>query len=105
MVNFVGSMTEWSYVMEESKEKLVVVDFTASWCGPCQRIAPHFESLSEKYPQVSFAKVDVDAQSEIAQECGIRAMPTFQLFREGRKVDELTGADVVALEEKIRALL
>ncbi|KAL7471698.1 hypothetical protein ACHAXS_011996 [Conticribra weissflogii] len=86
-------------------EKLVVVDFTASWCGPCQRIAPRFEAFAETYPNASFVKVDVDAQSDIAQECGIRAMPTFQFYRDGRKVDELTGADVAALEEKIRALV
>ncbi|XP_031568357.1 thioredoxin-like protein 1 [Actinia tenebrosa] len=82
--------------------KLVVVDFTASWCGPCQRIAPEVEKLSRKYPNVVFLKVDVEVCQETAAKQGVSAMPTFQFFKSQTKVDEMTGADHMMLENKIK---
>jgi len=102
MVKYVESEGEWMALMNE--EKLVVVDFTASWCGPCQMVAPHFEAMSKEYTNVIFVKVDVDNQDKIAQMCGVRAMPTFQFFKGGKKVDELMGADVTTLKSKVAAL-
>mmetsp|Transcript_10311 Transcript_10311/g.15533 ORF Transcript_10311/g.15533 Transcript_10311/m.15533 type:complete len:104 (+) Transcript_10311:78-389(+) len=102
MVKYVESEGEWMALMNE--EKLVVVDFTASWCGPCQMVAPHFEAMSKEYTNVIFVKVDVDNQDKIAQMCGVRAMPTFQFFKGGQKVDELMGADVATLKSKVAAL-
>lgn len=67
-------------------------------------VAPHFEAMSKENPNVIFVKVDVDAQDKIAQMCGIRAMPTFQFFKDGKKVDELMGADVNTLKSKVAAL-
>ena len=86
-----------------ASDKLTVVDFTATWCGPCQRIAPIFEKMAEEMPDVQFVKVDVDANSETAQACGISCMPTFQLYKAGAKVDELSGANEQALRDKIAA--
>merc|ERR1719456_1859263 len=77
---------------------LVVVDFTATWCGPCQRIAPVFAKLSEEMTDVTFVKVDVDENEETAGACGIQAMPTFQFYKKGEKVHEFSGAS----EEKVR---
>eukprot|EP00088_Acartia_fossae_P032234 TRINITY_DN33023_c0_g1_i1.p1 TRINITY_DN33023_c0_g1~~TRINITY_DN33023_c0_g1_i1.p1 ORF type:complete len:300 (+),score=73.88 TRINITY_DN33023_c0_g1_i1:41-901(+) len=82
--------------------KLVVVDFTASWCGPCKRIAPFFEELSTKYPRAVFLKVDVDECQETAASNGVSAMPTFIFFRNKTKVDRIQGADTNALEEKVK---
>merc|ERR1712188_119568 len=73
--------------------KLVVVDFTATWCGPCQMIAPLFGELSEKNPDVVFVKVDVDENQETAAACGINCMPTFQFYKNGAKAFEMQGAD------------
>ena len=72
---------------------VAVVDFTASWCGPCKKIGPFFEELAAKYPDVVFVKIDVDDLDDVAAECGISAMPTFQLYSNGVKVQEMTGAD------------
>ncbi|GAB0089869.1 Thioredoxin-like [Sergentomyia squamirostris] len=82
--------------------KLVVVDFTATWCGPCQRISPLFEQLPAKYPKAVFLKVDVDKCAETAAAQGVTAMPTFIFYRNGQKIDRLQGADIQGLEHKIR---
>ncbi|KAJ8679409.1 hypothetical protein QAD02_015196 [Eretmocerus hayati] len=82
--------------------KLVVVDFTATWCGPCQRIAPVFEQLSTKYPNAVFLKVDVDKCAETAAGQGVSAMPTFIFYRNKTKLDLCQGADPAGLESKIR---
>mmetsp|Transcript_41505 Transcript_41505/g.91206 ORF Transcript_41505/g.91206 Transcript_41505/m.91206 type:complete len:200 (+) Transcript_41505:8-607(+) len=83
--------------------KLLAIDFTASWCGPCKMIGPRFGAFAESgnFPFVRFAKVDVDENSDAAAACGVRAMPTFQFYRHGTKVDEFTGAD----ENRLLALL
>lgn len=82
--------------------KLVVVDFFASWCLPCQRISPVFEEMATKYPRAVFLKVDVDKCQDTAASNGVTAMPTFLFFRNKAKVDCLRGADPGALEEKIK---
>lgn len=61
---------------------MVIVDFWAAWCGPCQGFAPIFEEASEKYPDVVFAKVNTEEQQELAGAFGIRSIPTLMVFRE-----------------------
>ena len=60
--------------------------------------------MSKDNSNVIFVKVDVDAQDKIAQKCGISAMPTFQFFKDGKKVDEMQGADVNGLKSKVQTL-
>lgn len=67
-------------------------------------ISPHFEALATEYPNAIFVKVDVDEQGGIAGMCGIRAMPTFQFFKNGQQVDEMCGANVAELKQKVAAL-
>ncbi|OCB89011.1 thioredoxin [Sanghuangporus baumii] len=84
------------------KDKYTVFDFWAVWCGPCRMISPIFEKLAETSgDEVEFYKVDVDTASDIAQEVGIKAMPTFMLFKNGEKVDDLLGAHPQKLQELI----
>jgi len=82
--------------------KLVVVDFTATWCGPCRSIAPHFDRMPQKYPKAIFLKVDVDKCQETAAAQGVSAMPTFIFYRNRTKIDRMQGADVNSLEAKIQ---
>lgn len=60
----------------------VIVDFWAEWCGPCRMFAPIFEEASEKYDDIVFAKVDTDAEQELAMQFGIRSIPTLMVFRD-----------------------
>ena len=76
----------------------LLVDFTATWCGPCKAIGPYFEELAAKFPDVTFVKVDVDELDDVAASCGISAMPTFQLYSNGVMVKEMCGADKAKLE-------
>ena len=78
-----------------------IVDFTASWCGPCRMIAPEFERLAVSNPGIAFVKVDVDKEPEAAGKHGVRAMPTFMAFKGGERVDVLRGADPKGLAELV----
>jgi thioredoxin 1 len=71
---------------------VVVVDFWATWCGPCKLISPHFTKLEEKFPAVKFAKVDVEEVEDVAKDQEIRAMPTFKAYKNGKPIDQITGA-------------
>ncbi|KAK2725408.1 thioredoxin-like protein 1 [Artemia franciscana] len=101
----VKEITEPSQLQAElnvAGPKLVVVDFTASWCGPCQRIAPFVDELSRKYTRAVFLKVDVDAGPDLAQAHNVSAMPTFIFFKNKVVIDRLQGANPQSLEEKVR---
>jgi len=96
-----ATKAEFDKALADEGDKLVVVDFTASWCGPCQRIAPVFAKLAEEMPDVVFVKVDVDENEEVASDCGISAMPTFQFYKSGAKVHEFSGASEGKIKEAI----
>ncbi|XP_075988442.1 thioredoxin-like [Anticarsia gemmatalis] len=102
LATVIESETHFQSEMANAGTKLVVVDFTATWCPPCQRIAPIFEQLPAKFPRAVFLKVDVDRCAETASAQGISAMPTFIFYRNRTRIDRLQGADPAVLESKVR---
>ena len=99
MVEYITDLDKFNELI--ASENLVVIDFTATWCGPCKMISPEFEKMSLEYPDCIFKKVDVDNGCDISEQCGISCMPTFQLYKNGANVEVFSGADVVKLRELI----
>ncbi|XP_036108860.1 thioredoxin-like isoform X1 [Molossus molossus] len=96
--------------LNSAGDKSVVVDFSATWCGPCEMIKPFFHFLSVKYSNVVFLEVDVDDCQNVAAECEVKCMPTFhqatfQFFKRGQKVGEFSEANKEELEATINELV
>merc|ERR1711976_241227 len=104
-VEIVESLDQFNDILAKAGDKLVVVDFTATWCGPCKMIAPHYEDLSKKpeNANVIFLKVDVDEAEDVSAKCSISCMPTFQFYKNGQKVPEFSGANKEKLAENLEA--
>ena len=77
---------------QETKDGLVLVDFWATWCGPCRSFGPIFEKVSEKYPEIPFVKVDIDKSNEIAAAAQIQAVPTVMVIKRGEVIYRQAGA-------------
>ncbi|MFT3715221.1 MAG: thioredoxin [Gordonia sp. (in: high G+C Gram-positive bacteria)] len=71
---------------------IVLVDFWASWCGPCRQFAPTFEAASEKNPDIVFGKVDTEAEQQLAAAASIRSIPTLMVFKKGHLIFNEAGA-------------
>ena len=82
---------------------IVLVDFWASWCGPCRMFAPTFQASSEKHPDVVYAKVDTEAEQELAAAAQIRSIPTLMAFKKGKLLFNQAGAlPPAALEDLVQ---
>ncbi|KAJ8750058.1 hypothetical protein K2173_013973 [Erythroxylum novogranatense] len=97
------SAARWQlhYNTVKDSQQLMVVDFAASWCGPCKLMEPAVHAMAAKFTDVQFAKIDVDELPEVAQEFGVQAMPTFVLVKRGKEVDRVVGAKKDELEKKV----
>lgn len=101
----ITSETEYKNIHEQAGDKLIVVDFYATWCGPCKFIAPFFADLSDNAEfkdKVIFVKVDADKFSKIAKDSGVTCYPTFHAYKNGKKVGRLEGADPYGLLDLIK---
>eukprot|EP01128_Nolandella_sp_AFSM9_P003116 TRINITY_DN135_c0_g1_i1.p1 TRINITY_DN135_c0_g1~~TRINITY_DN135_c0_g1_i1.p1 ORF type:complete len:184 (-),score=39.61 TRINITY_DN135_c0_g1_i1:374-925(-) len=104
MVLEVLSAAEFSKHINGSGNKLVVVDYSAAWCGPCKQISPYVEELALRHVDVVFLTVDVDKVPAVAKEQKISAMPTFQFFKNGNSIASFTGADRTSLNQHVMKL-
>ncbi|XP_042861898.1 thioredoxin-2-like [Penaeus japonicus] len=102
MVYQVKDQGDFNKQLSEAGSKLVVIDFYATWCGPCKMIAPKLEEMSQSMSDVVFLKVDVDECEDIAADNQITCMPTFLFMKNGQKVETLTGANEAKLREIIQ---
>lgn len=86
------TLTKENFTEEVLKsEKPVLVDFWASWCGPCMMLSPVIKEIAEENPEIKVGKVNVDEQGELAQQFGIVNIPTVILFKDGREVQKSIG--------------
>lgn len=82
----------------------VVIDFHATWCGPCKRIAPVYVELSEKFPSITFLKVDVDEAEILASEFSVTSLPTFVFLNNNKEYKVIEGADLQKVIQTISEL-
>ena len=103
-----------------SDNDIVLVDFWADWCGPCKRFAPIYEKASEEHADITFAKLDTDANQELSGQLGIEGIPTLMAFREGvlvfnqagalpgpalkQVIDAVNGLDMVEVHKQVEKL-
>ncbi|KAH9910780.1 thioredoxin [Epithele typhae] len=101
MVQAVKDLQEFKDII--NGDTVAIFDFWATWCGPCKIISPIFEKLAGQYGGAKFYKVDIDEAADIAEEVGVRAMPTFIAFKSGQKIKEVVGANPAGLQAMVES--
>eukprot|EP00028_Trichosphaerium_sp_Am-I-7-wt_P009721 CAMPEP_0168526612 /NCGR_PEP_ID=MMETSP0405-20121227/12086_1 /TAXON_ID=498012 /ORGANISM="Trichosphaerium sp, Strain Am-I-7 wt" /LENGTH=201 /DNA_ID=CAMNT_0008549517 /DNA_START=1 /DNA_END=606 /DNA_ORIENTATION=+ len=89
---------------KSTPNRLIVVDFSAVWCGPCKAIAPVFESLAKEYTGVTFLHVDVDQNKGLPDASDVRGIPTFKFFKNNSMITTFSGADANRLKNEVKRL-
>lgn len=100
-VKYLEPGDEFQYLMTQVPNQLIVLDFTASWCGPCRAISPHLDKLSLNYPNVLFYKVDIDTFPELATQLKVSGVPNFKFIMNGRLLHEFSGANLQMLQHSV----
>ncbi|KAM0965053.1 hypothetical protein ACFX13_021418 [Malus domestica] len=97
------SKGQWNthFAASKDSDKLMVIDFTATWCGPCRAMEPILRDYADKFTDVEFVKLDVDELPDVAREFGVQAMPSFVFMKKGVVVDKIVGARKDELQKKI----
>ncbi|KAL8214026.1 hypothetical protein R6Q57_003475 [Mikania cordata] len=105
-VTLITTKDAWNQKLSEAKSqgKIVIANFSASWCGPCKSVAPYYIELSEKHSSLMFLTIDVDELTELSTQWDVKATPTFFFLRDGQQIDKVVGANKPELQEKIAAI-
>ena len=88
MLKHINTVAEFEAAI---KEGTVLVDFFATWCGPCKMLSPVLEEVANENPNINVLKIDVDEVGELAARYGIQAIPTLMLFKDGQRVETRMG--------------
>ncbi|KAF9173019.1 hypothetical protein BGX21_001946 [Mortierella sp. AD011] len=99
----ISSQAELNSQLSSAGSRLVVVDFYATWCGPCKTLAPILEGLERKHTSTIFAKIDVDQAQDCAKQYSVSAMPTILFFKNRSEVGRVVGADVGKIQSLIKS--
>lgn len=102
VLKYARSNNEYQSLIMSRSYKVTVVMFSGKHCGPCQQITPYYENLSNQYRQLQFVKVESSELPYLIQAVGVRGLPTFMFFSNGRKIYEFTGANYQTLVNAIR---
>jgi len=108
MIPEIKTQKDFEAALMNAGSKLVVIDFTATWCGPCKMISPIFKQISEMADyknKAFFYKCNVDEAQDVAKREGINAMPTFKFYVNGKFLDEIRGANSQGLKDKVKQLV
>lgn len=98
------SLEECERICTQTPNQIIVLDFSAVWCGPCKRIYPLLQQLSQEYPNVLFYKVDIDELADVAEHFGISSVPSFKFIHNNKIVAEFSGADAQKLQQTLQEL-
>ncbi|CAH1417160.1 unnamed protein product [Lactuca virosa] len=99
----VHSLDNWNTQFQSSRtsNKLMVIDFSAAWCGPCKFIEPAVHDLAVEFSDVEFIKIDVDELPDVAKDFEVQAMPTFVLVKKGKERERIVGVKKDELQRMI----
>lgn len=92
---------EYNSIFKANPDRLIIVDFSATWCGPCRSIEPKYNELSVKHSKSVFLHVDIDELDDAPAVQDISTVPTFKLFKKGNKLAQFSGANIAKLEDLI----
>ncbi|CAN6727304.1 unnamed protein product [Malus baccata var. baccata] len=97
------SQDQWNthFAAVRDSNKLMMIDFTAKWCGPCRAMEPIIREYADKFTDVEFVKLDVDELPDVSMEFSVQAMPSFVFVKKGEVVDKIVGARKDELQKKI----
>lgn len=95
------SKEELEELIAKAGAKLVIIDFFATWCGPCRLMGPKFNKLAEEFPDPIYVGIDVDEQESIAASYDIAVMPTFVFFKNGEKIQTIEGNNYEDLRKTV----
>ncbi|MCO5586634.1 hypothetical protein L7F22_040575 [Adiantum nelumboides] len=103
VVNHCDTISSWNQIMKEAslESKIVVVDCSAKWCGPCHYMEPCFNDLSSKYHHILFIRIDIDQMKDVVYDMDIQGFPTFLVMKNGKEVDRILGANKEELQKRV----
>jgi thioredoxin len=107
MIHHPLTLAEFQQIVCDNKDKLIVVDFCAKWCGPCNRVAPRVEALETTFAtsNVFVIKCDIDESPEVGDEFKIQSLPTFVFIKNGAFQNSVIGADIDKVESMIQCIV
>lgn len=92
-----STVQEYQTLLQNNPNKLIVLDLSAKWCGPCKRIAPAYDQLAQKMPNVIFCKTDIDDCEDLSRTFNVSSVPTFGFVRNGNIINTVKGANMQAV--------